>query len=255
MVKNSSNQKSPAGELRAEVADRHRTAARTLVPTAPAVILLAVALLLVGLALSFWVFRLQSQQSQLADQMAEQLGEMVERLDLSGVDGRASFEEIGLSLKNLNDRLAEIWQLAGEKHQARLDSHGQAIAAQGEELVQLRKSLEQVAAELSVLSGLISDQKDEIRGGLDTRLKNTARSTAHLEEEQREAKTRLDVAEKQIARLTESATSIESYRRTTNQAIIRLQSRLTLLESRLAERSGSGQQGGRFSGDLAPIQE
>ena len=219
--------------LRAAPEQRHSKSSATL-PGAPALLVLFIVFLLTAGAMFFWVYRLQLQQASLQDDIAAQVAEVLERMDLSGINSRASFEEVGLSLKALNDRVEELWKQAGETQGGQL-SQGQDLDVLRAELQQVRQKVAEVAGEISVLGGLLGEQKDEISGNLVQRVQEAGKSAASLEEKQRQADSRLGGVEGRLERVEREGESVASYRRTTNQALIRLEGRIARLETKLAE--------------------
>lgn len=223
----------PTPELHADPEARHFYT-RPPLPGGPSLLLVLLFLLLITGGLSFWIYRLQVAQGELQIQLATQTNEMLQQLDWSGLDRQSSFEEVGTSLKAMNDRVEELWQLAGEIQRSQIEAQGQALDEMRSQLEEMRPKVVAMRAELNVLSGLLSEQKDEISGQISSRIQQAGKSAATLEAQQRQTGERVVEMEQLLQQHEAAVQSVASYRRTTNQALLRLEARLTLLEKRVA---------------------
>ncbi|MGI9344670.1 MAG: hypothetical protein ACR2PW_00195 [Gammaproteobacteria bacterium] len=221
-------------KLQARPEDRH-SSVRHEPLAAPVIVVILSVVLVVSCALAFWIYRLQRQQNTLQDRVASQVADVIERMDLSGIDRESSLEDVGLSLKALNDRQEELWKLAGDVHVLQLRDHGDRLKSLKQEQQNTDEDLVTLQAELGALSGLIANQKDQLGGALAGRVQEAGRAAAELELNQKKISSRLGKAEIQLTELAMHAQSMESYRRTTNKAVLRLETRLTLLESQSSE--------------------
>lgn len=219
--------KAPAGGFRAHPQIRH--SAERPVPVAPPVlVLLFSALLVVAVGLGLWSYSLQVRQSQIEGRVAEQVAGVLQRMELSGEGQQASFAEIGLSLKTMDDRMRELTQLTVEVQQRQISSQAGELDKLNAELEQLTGRVQQTSAELAALGGLISSRNKEVSGLLSRRLKEAGQLTEQILENQK-------VSAEQLSTLMAASESLRVYRRTTNQALLRLESRMLLLEKQLEE--------------------